>query len=206
MPRVAERSSLSRVRCAAPKTGAPLTTPGPFRTAGHRDGRLRRDRHYAWCWVHTPPHVSDPPAVPRRTRVCATEFRLPIRPTGCFLAGRFSQTQSSWTAECCSRKWMSGPADAWAELKTDRDPHVVAQFLVSVAALAKSAGRALLFLDKSLSWMTHFPTHCPPGIAGRQDADRGGPDGVTASIKVSPRGPPSAAATPTERPLFFEHQ
>ena len=29
---------------------------------------------------------------------------------------------------------------------------------------------------------------------------------MTASIRVAPRDPPSAEATPTERPLFFEHR
>jgi hypothetical protein len=52
--------------------------------------------------------------------------------TVCFEAGRLAQTQSSWTALSCSRKWMSGPvdaaADAWIELITDRRRRIVGQF------------------------------------------------------------------------------
>jgi hypothetical protein len=45
----------------------------------------------------------------------------------CFEAGRLTQTQSSWTAPCCSRKWMSGHADALAQSATDRKRQVGAQ-------------------------------------------------------------------------------
>jgi hypothetical protein len=79
--------------------------------------------------------------------------------TVCFEAGRFTQTQSSWTALRCSRKWMSGPAAApaaaWAEFVTDRSRHIVAQFVGPTTALQEtlpSAGRSLFFVDKSLSW------------------------------------------------------
>jgi hypothetical protein len=44
---------------------------------------------------------------------------LPDVPCDCFEAGRFTQIQSSWTALCCSRKWMSGHADALAHSATD---------------------------------------------------------------------------------------
>jgi len=44
---------------------------------------------------------------------------------GCFEAGRFTQTQSSWTAPRCSRKWMSGHAGALAQSVTDRKRQIV---------------------------------------------------------------------------------
>ena len=77
--------------------------------------------------------------------------------TVCFEAGRFTQTQSSATALCCSRKWMSGPADAWAEYVTDRERQITAQFVGPTTALQEtlpSAGGVLFSLDKSLSWMS----------------------------------------------------
>ena len=51
---------------------------------------------------------------------CTTELLFPMCHFHCFEAGRFTQIQSSWTALCCSRKWMSGHADALAEPKMDR--------------------------------------------------------------------------------------
>ena len=77
--------------------------------------------------------------------------------TVCFEAGRFTQTQSSATAICCSRKWMSGPADAWAEFVTDRQRQITARFVGPTTALQEtllSAGRFLFSLDKPLSWMS----------------------------------------------------
>ena len=52
---------------------------------------------------------------------CTTELLFPMCPWTCFEAGRlsFPQIQSSWTALCCSRKWMSGHADALAQSATD---------------------------------------------------------------------------------------
>src|SRR5262250_2718911 len=50
------------------------------------------------------------------TRDCTTELLFPMCPCVCFEAGRFTPIQSSWTALCCSRKWMSGRhADALAQ-------------------------------------------------------------------------------------------
>jgi hypothetical protein len=82
--------------------------------------------------------------------------------TVCFEAGRFTQTQSSATALCCSRKWMSGPADApadaWAQFVTDRPKHIVELFVGFTTALQenlpKSAAGSLFPLDKPLSWMS----------------------------------------------------
>ena len=52
---------------------------------------------------------------------CTSELLFPVCHCLCFEAGRFSftQIQSSWTASCCSRKWMSGHADALAQSATD---------------------------------------------------------------------------------------
>ena len=81
----------------------------------------------------------------------------------CFEAGRFTQTQSSWTAPCCSRKWMSGPANAWAEFVTDRKKQIGAQLVEAASAIQDallSAGEVLFSLDKSLSWMSPvFPVN-----------------------------------------------
>ena len=50
---------------------------------------------------------------------CPKKTRFRMGHTICFEAGRFTQIQSSWTALCCSRKWMSGHADALAQSSTD---------------------------------------------------------------------------------------
>jgi len=59
--------------------------------------------------------VTDPPAVLRLPRDGAEELLLPMLPSVCFEAGRFTLTQSSWTAVWDrSRQWMSGRAQASA--------------------------------------------------------------------------------------------
>lgn len=50
---------------------------------------------------------------------CPKKTRFRMGHSICFEAGRFTQIQSSWTALCCSRKWMSGHADALAQSSTD---------------------------------------------------------------------------------------
>src|SRR5260370_27785175 len=61
----------------------------------------------------------------------------------------------------CSRKWMSGPAQAWALLAMDRLRHIVALCFGPVTALREtlppSAGRGMLSLDRPSSWMSPFP-------------------------------------------------
>ena len=79
---------------------------------------------------------------------------------GCFLAGRFTQIQTSWTALCCcSRKWMSGPADALTPIPSNRKRSIVAFTVVGLIHALKillgSAGRSVFSLDKYLSWMPH---------------------------------------------------
>lgn len=115
LARMPERSSDSRVRFAAPKAGAPLTPAG---RSGYREvatggsGGIHK-------WACPPNHfrfASDPPAVPRYPRDCAEEALFLIRHSVCFEAGRFTLTQSSWTATLgCSRKWMSGHAASLAQ-------------------------------------------------------------------------------------------
>jgi hypothetical protein len=86
----------------------------------------------------------------------------------CFEAGRFPQIQSSWTALCCSRKWMSGPADALAPFQRDRKRSIVALtvgFIIqALQILLGSAGRSVFSLDKYLSWMSQGLPHgkCSP--------------------------------------------
>jgi len=71
------------------------------------------------CELYFEP-VSDPPAVPRHKRGCAEKLLLPMLPPGCFEAGRFTLTQSSWTVlRRCSRKWMSGQAATLAARKIE---------------------------------------------------------------------------------------
>jgi hypothetical protein len=80
-----------------------------------------------------------------------------MRPTACFEAGRFTQTQSSWTALSRSRKWMSGPADALTQIVTDRNRQIAAQSGPTKAlqeSLPLSAGGGVFSLDKYLSWMS----------------------------------------------------
>jgi len=57
---------------------------------------------------------------------CPKKTRFRMGHTICFEAGRFTQIQSSWTALCCSRKWMSGHADALAQSSTDPIWHICA--------------------------------------------------------------------------------
>ena len=62
-------------------------------------------------------------------------------PIACFEAGRFTQIQSSWTALCCSRKWMSGHADALTQSVTDRKRSIVALTVgVIIQALQSPSG------------------------------------------------------------------
>jgi hypothetical protein len=77
----------------------------------------------------------------------------------CFEAGRFTQIRSSWTALCCSRKWMSGHAGyaaALAQSQTDPFRQIGATGTPSTSTLREilplGPGRGLFSLDKSLSW------------------------------------------------------
>src|ERR1035437_6950448 len=145
-------------------------------------GRLGRRTHSTRNGEAPRRFASDPPAVSRLVRDCHREACLLMGHTVCFEAGRFTQTQSSATAPSCSRKWMSGPADAWTEFATDRRRQTAAQVFEPIAALQeplpKSAGEVLFSLDKPLSWMSHkadspgnvssVPVRPPPGTRRRR--------------------------------------
>jgi len=80
----------------------------------------------------------------------------------CFEAGRFTQTQSSRTVVCRSRKWMSGHAGyaaALAQFQTDPFRQITATVTPSTSTLREilplGPGRGVFSLDKSLSWRSH---------------------------------------------------
>jgi hypothetical protein len=141
------------------KSGRALDASGPFRRKYRCDGRLRRENHQdpAVCSQAT----IDQRFTGRSSRLwgCTTEVFLPMCHSTCFEAGRFTQIQSSWTALRCSRKWMSGPANALAPTLTDRKRSIVALtvgFIIqALQILLGSAGRSVFSLDKYLSWMPH---------------------------------------------------
>jgi hypothetical protein len=158
-PRTGTRTRQSCHIGTGPQTGGLFTGGGQKRSAVSTASTQQRNRCRAAeselkhscsydCEV-----VSDPPAVPRLPGDCAEEFTLPMLPSVCFEAGRFTLTQSSWTApRDCSRKWMSGQAAALAAPK-DRGPF--AQTNPSTALRESlSAERPPSLLDFYLSWMS----------------------------------------------------
>ena len=154
-PVLAVKGSLRRA-----KIGRALDGSGPFRRKYRCDGRLRRENHpKLQVSIDTQRLVSDPPAVPRLSGAARRRSSLPMCPCACFEAGRFTQTQSSWTAVGCSRKWMSGHAIALTHYITDRKRSTVALtvgFIHALQILQGSAGRVVFSLDKYLSWMPHW--------------------------------------------------
>src|SRR5208283_2948486 len=120
-----------------------------------RDGRLRRENNHRGCTTQRR-FVSDPPAVPRVSGTVPRRVSLPMCRLVCFEAGRFTQTQSSWTAPCCSRKWMSGHTNALAQSVTDRKNQIGAQLVETATAIQDallSAGEVLFSLLRN-----SFPT------------------------------------------------
>ena len=84
-----------------------------------------------------------------------------MRHSVCFEAGRFTLTQSSWTATLsCSRKWMSGLAAALAVFR-DREPFGKSTRSTTILRdLTLEGQRDLrLSIDFYLSWMS---LNCPP--------------------------------------------
>ena len=75
--------------------------------------------------------------------------------TVCIEAGRFTLTHTSWPAPAHSaRKWMSGPAAAWAAPK-DRSPFANFTAILSLRDSASpSVRRPPSPLDFYLSWMS----------------------------------------------------
>ena len=100
--------------------------------------------------------VSDPPAGPCVFGDCAREFRFPIHPTVCFKAGRFTLTQSSWTASTrrCSRKWMSGHAAIALVLLRDRGQFATLTIRPLGEPIPPSQGESPFPVDSYLSWMS----------------------------------------------------
>ena len=153
--RMPERSSESRVRYAAPKTGAPLTPVSRSSQSGVATGGSG-GIHTSTCPLDHFRFASDPPAVPRCTRDCAEQALLSMRPLACFEAGRFTLTQSSWMAlRCHSRKWMSGRA---ATLAQSCDRQQLGKSIPNTTALqgpTQKVQRDLrLSIDFYLSWMS----------------------------------------------------
>ena len=99
--------------------------------------------------------VSDPPAGPRVFCGCARGLRLPIHLTVCFEAGRFTLTQSSWTASArrCSRKWMSGHAGKAVVLISGRGQSKTRNLCSRGEPVSPGQRESPFPLDHYLSWM-----------------------------------------------------
>ena len=112
--------------------------------------------------------VSDPPAGPCVFGDCARKLRLPIHPTVCFKVGRFTLTQSSWTAPArrCSRKWMSGHAAIALVLPSDRGQSRTLTIYAPGEPIPPSQGESPFPLDFYLSWMS--PGLSSPGLSSEQ--------------------------------------
>ena len=107
--------------------------------------------------------AGDRPAVSRCVGDCAKEPSLPMLPSVCFETGRFTLTQSSWTALArCSRKWMSGPAPARAH---ERDRRLQFTSFCRTPREFLSARKSPLSLDSYLSWMSPGFPGFPPRLA-----------------------------------------
>ena len=113
--------------------------------------------------------VSDPPAGPRVFRGCARGLRLPIHLTVCFEAGRFTLTQSSWTASArrCSRKWMSGHAAKALVLLSDRGQPKIRNLCSLGEPTPPGQGESPFPLDHYLSWMSTKPHETSHETSGR---------------------------------------
>src|ERR1035438_7244657 len=135
---------------------------GPFRRRNKYDGRLRRENNHGLLCAATQRFASDPPAGPRRKGDCHREVSLLMGHIVCFEVGRSTQTQSSATALRCSRKWMSGHAEALAQSVTDPNRRIKATVVPSAGAsqetLPINTGRGVFSLDKSLSWTSPLPS------------------------------------------------
>ena len=80
-------------------------------------------------------------------------------PLACFEAGRFTLTQSSWTAfDRCSHKWMSGQAGALAAQKIEDSSSIHATVPLREAMAPRERGTPSP-LDFYLSWMSPFTLH-----------------------------------------------
>ena len=94
-----------------------------------------------------------------RKPACATGALAPVPPTHCFEAGRFTITQSSWTAvPRCSCKWMSGHAAiALVALKNRGQFGKTTNLTIALGdSLPSNARKSPFSLDSYLSWMAGF--------------------------------------------------
>ena len=148
--------------CASPRQ---TTAPWAARCCSQQP-LLRRGKGGRWKWLPSGESssarhdlLSDPPAGPR-SRDCPKKTRLLMGPDSCFEAGRLFQTQSSRTALSCSRKWMSGHADALAEPKRIDSRKSMGHRRLHGDASGNSFSecrRGVFSLDKPLSWMSVRP-------------------------------------------------
>jgi hypothetical protein len=141
---------------AVDKSRQPFQMRSPAR---RRDGRLRRENNLSrLVWEKQQRFASDGAAGPRRKGDCTGELPLPMCHGLCFEAGRLAPTQPSWTARSRSRKWMSGPADAWARLRTARRQSVAPAPppTALLGTLFRRQGKSPFSLDIFLSWTSPF--------------------------------------------------
>ena len=96
------------------------------------------------------------------------EFRFPIHPTVCFKVGRFTLTQSSWTApnQRCSRKWMSGHAVIALVLIRDRGQLATLTICRLGEPLPPSQRESPFPVDFYLSWMSPVSHRARGGRVG----------------------------------------
>ena len=116
---------------------------------------------------------------------CAQESRLPIHPSVCFKVGRFTITQSSWTAprQRCSRKWMSGHAAIALVLLRDRGQFATLTICPLGEPILPSQGESPFPVDFYLSWMS--PGSSSPGSSpGSSPNDK---NGVRRQVYKQPR-------------------
>jgi hypothetical protein len=78
-----------------------------------------------------------------------------MRRVACFEAGRKTLTQSSATANRCSRKWMSGHVTALAEQVNQQQIAAKTDFTIAQRdPCSPGTGKPPFSLDKYLSWMS----------------------------------------------------
>ena len=94
---------------------------------------------------------------------------FPIHPTVCFKVGRFTLTQSSWTASTRgrSRKWMSGHAAIALVLLRDRGQFATLTICPLGEPIPPSQGESPFPVDFYLSWMSTNPLDEPTPIVLR---------------------------------------
>src|SRR5215469_18269330 len=156
---IGSTGGLSRVRYAAPNCGAPWT-PHPC----SRQHLLTRGKGERWKSLPYAQRSTKAQRLAQRSTGwsslssdCPKKTRFRMGQSICFEASRLFQTQSSRTALSCSRKWMSGHADALAELKRIVSGKSKCQCQARPDASGNSfteSRRSVFSLDIPLSWMS----------------------------------------------------